>query len=381
MHKTPMAILALLAAASLGRARVAHAQDGAHLPVQFEAHAGYHDAFGPVGVALAYDRGGRLAGGFGLGLVDTDGTLPIGIFGRLRMVSWGWGSLGAGLALSRERHSHGTTIDSHYISWWWTPAYRATGTLGLELAYGGLSLRFDGGIGYMLNGPQCSDWIYNSDQSVRGACDSPQFSDTVRTQSQDGRVARSLTATVGFRLPRPGHSVPVSGSAASLYKDPQRARRLSLWSTLAPLAGGIVVIGAGLASGAPPVGVAGAAAVVFGLAYGPSIGYIYAEEPGRGLGLGTLRALGLVLGTVALATGAISYESEYPSTSDHTGLQLLGLGTIIACLVSTFYDIAKAPAAAGRTNARHGLTELSVVPIVGARSQVAHGGLALFARF
>jgi hypothetical protein len=57
---------------------------------------------------------------------------PVGLFGRVRLLRWGWGSLGLGAALSREHVSYQQFVGQDWSSWTWNPAYRATGTVGAE---------------------------------------------------------------------------------------------------------------------------------------------------------------------------------------------------------------------------------------------------------
>jgi hypothetical protein len=304
---------------------------------------------------------------------------PIGIFGRVRAVDWGWGSVGAGLTLSREHDSYDETIGSHDISWWWNPAYRATASLGVEVYTDGLSLRLEGGLGYLLNTPQCSDFVASPESLVAGPCDSPRFSATVRDESSHGRVIPSLTATIGYRLPWPGHAAEVAPVSYG-YKDPDRAGRLSRWSTLGAAAAGAVLVAAGIATNDGKLGTAGGGVMALGLAYGPSVGYVYAGEPIRGLGMGTLRALGLVVGTFAIGAGITPYDSDHPSSPDHPAPMALGACLIAASIASTIYDVVRAPNAARRTNESNALVDVALVPTVGATTS-SPAGAALVGRF
>src|SRR5664279_2469807 len=127
-------------------------------PLRAEGHVGWRDPFGTYGATLAYDNGGRFSGGFGLGLdaIKKDTLPPLGFFGRVRLLRYSWGALGAGMALSREHDSEVERVGQGSASWSWNPAYRLTSTLGAELTHRGWSLRLDAGIGFLLNQPECT---------------------------------------------------------------------------------------------------------------------------------------------------------------------------------------------------------------------------------
>ena len=115
---------------TIARAQTQPGSDG--IPIVVEAHLGWNDPLGTYGLALVYDRGGIFSGGLGVGLnsLKSDTLPPLGLFGRARLLRWGWGSLGVGAALSRDHYSSDQGDDG---VWYWNPSYRATGTAAAEL--------------------------------------------------------------------------------------------------------------------------------------------------------------------------------------------------------------------------------------------------------
>jgi hypothetical protein len=171
------------------------------------------------------------------------------------------------------------------------------------------------------------------------------------------------------------------------YRSPVVAARLSTWFTLGPLLGGLtMVIAAANRSGsswAQDAAILGGASMAFGLTLGPSVGYAYSGEHLRGWGVGVLRLVGLTVGTYVLASAVLenAFCEEDCSQKDTSGPAILGLTMVIASMISAIYDIAKAPDAARRSNARNGLSDLNLVPVVAASGPAAFRGLALAGRF
>jgi hypothetical protein len=267
-------------------------------------------------MALAYDRGARFSGGFGVGLYSIKGAQlpPLGIFGRLRLLRWEWGSLGVGVTLSRNVGYRQRFVGADWVNWSWIPAYRATGTLGAELARWGWSFRLDAGLGYLLRGPNCTatDTLGNT---VSGDCDSSQFSAAVRNASESGRVIPSLTATIGYRFMVPTGASPAVADTAPDAKSPDKALHLSLWSTLVPVLAGTAMLGLGMDHDRNvPLAIAGATTLALGISFGPSIGFAYSDESLRAWGVGALRLAGIVLGTAEFIWGG--QVSEQTSKND-----------------------------------------------------------------
>jgi hypothetical protein len=170
------------------------------------------------------------------------------------------------------------------------------------------------------------------------------------------------------------------------YRSPVVAGRLSTWFTLGPLLGGLTLVMASANSsrtGTPYAAILGGASIAFGLTLGPSVGYAYSGEHLRGWGAGVLRLVGLTVGTVALVSAWVEdiICKEDCSHKDTSGPVFLGLMLVTASVISAIYDVAKAPDAARRSNARNGLSDLNLVPVVAASGPAALRGLALAGRF
>ena len=163
----------------------------------------------------------------------------------------------------------------------------------------------------------------------------------------------------------------------SAYRSPAMALGLSVSFTVAP-----VVAGATMAVWAyrhnTPVYIAGLSSVALGLAFRPGVGYAYAGEHARGWGGGALRLVSLVAGALAVAAGSFCMGCQ---EKDETGPAVVGVTLLTGIVAWTIYDIAKSPDAARRTNAKHGLANLSLVPVVAADGSAALQGLALAGRF
>jgi len=171
------------------------------------------------------------------------------------------------------------------------------------------------------------------------------------------------------------------------YRSPAVARRLSGWFTVGPLLGGLSLIATAVyndnSSWDPALFIAGSASMALGLTLGPSVGYAYAGEHLRGWGVGVLRLAGLTVGSFALAYAALAnaFCSDYCSPKDTSVPALLGATLVGASLFSAIYDVTNAPEAARRSNARRGLSDLNLVPVVAASGPAAFRGLALAGRF
>jgi hypothetical protein len=379
-----LAALGITAAAFFGLSAPALAQaldqsrsqDGS---IQVEEHVGWQDPLGAYGLALVFDRGGRFSGGFGVRpySIKSDTLPPLGFFGRMRLLRWGWGSLGVGVALSRERVLHEQLTGQERDSWSWYPGYRATGTVGAEFAHRAWSIRFDAGIGYMLNGPQCT--VNGPGNYVVASCDSPRIPAAVRTASQDARLIPSLTTTIGYRFATPSWPGTPSVDVAPGYKFPSTALHLSLWSTLVPALAGAAMLYLSVAKGNDiALALGGAATMGLGLSFGPSIGHAYSDEPRRAWGGGALRLVGFATGILVFVSALAVDEQTH--TDDPKG-QALGACLISAAVISAIYDISAAPSAARRANARNGLSNLSLAPVAVPGRGSPSPGLSLVGRF
>jgi len=176
---------------------------------------------------------------------------------------------------------------------------------------------------------------------------------------------------------------PQAAGAEFEYKSPGTALGLSLFSTLVPLAiGGIML---SQASHSTNLGIAGGIGMGLGLSFGPSIGYAYSGEHFRGWGMGFLRLAGIGIGSAAIfeVVASLSCGADHnPGCSDDAGLWgLLGGFSFLAVVLSAAIDIAKVPNAARRANARHGLTDLSLVPVAIPGRSSASPGLSLVGQF
>jgi hypothetical protein len=164
------------------------------------------------------------------------------------------------------------------------------------------------------------------------------------------------------------------------YRSPTMARRLSGWFTLGPVLGGLtMVVVAAQGDHNTPIFIAGLSNVVFGLTLGPSVGYAYSGEHGRGWGIGALRLIALVAGTLGVV--AASFCIMDCQDKDTTGPAVFEVTLLAGIVSSAIYDIVKAPDAARRSNVRHSLTNLSLVPVVAPSGPAPHHGLALAGRF
>ena len=165
------------------------------------------------------------------------------------------------------------------------------------------------------------------------------------------------------------------------YKSPNTAFILSFSSTLVPVVAGTIMLSQGFSYNK----VAGLAVMGLGLSFGPSIGYAYSGEHLRGWGLGALRLLGVGVASFAALYALIPRcgDCSSPGPSDATRYLLLTLAVaaLTPVVVSAAYDIATAPRAARRANERHGLTNLSLVPVAIPGRSSTSPGLALVGQF
>lgn len=168
------------------------------------------------------------------------------------------------------------------------------------------------------------------------------------------------------------------------YKSPSTALSLSLLSTLVP-----VVVGTSMIAvwenrhHNTPLLVGGAAGLGLGLSFGPSIGYAYSGEHFRGWGMGLLRLAGIGVGVFAIAAAAVSSIrcDSCSNSGDGGGWLLLAAISLTPVVVSAVYDIVTAPRAARRANERHGLTNVSLVPMAIPGRSSTSPGLALVGQF
>jgi hypothetical protein len=201
----------------------------------------------------------------------------------------------------------------------------------------------------------------------------------------DAADTSSAGSTPGLNPPKndtqPHQAVPQAAGGEFEYKSPSTALTLSLLSTLVPVVVGTITFTFWWDShhnaSSQSLLFAGAAGVGLGLSFGPSIGYAYSGEHFRGWGMGFLRLLG-VGGVVLGSVGAYGAGMVGGITSAWV---LLGAASLTAVVVSAVYDIAKAPSAVRRANERHGLTNVSLVPMAIPGRSSTSPGLALVGQF
>ncbi len=360
--------------------------------IVLEGHVGYNDTPGAIGLALVYDPGGRISAGLGLGIaaLRIDTLPPLSVFGRLRLLRRGPFALSVGATMSREQHTtersytppYGTSTTSFGESmvWAWQPAYRATGTLAAEVANRRWSFRLEAGLGYLLNDPTCT--YGGSGIRFTGDCQSPEIPDAYHFAVAPGRLLPSLTMVVGYRFGVDDSPAP-AGAAGIEYRSPSQAFRLSVLSTLLPLLAGAALLGASVSNDDNvPFAIGGVASLVLGLSFGPSIGYAYAGEHLRGWGAGGLRLAGIGIASLAVLYSVLSTACDECHETTTSRMEVrFGLGLFGAVLISTTYDVLTSPRAALRANARSGVTNLGVVPLVLAGNASTQTGLALAGQF
>ncbi len=355
-------------------------------PLVLEANGGWHGPTGHSGLALVYDRGGMFSAGFGAALdANISYSLPaMGLFGRMRALRAGPFSLGVSVTLSRGNYGieriYGKYPASEDLRWTWAPGYRATGALAAELAGKRWSLRIEGGIGYLLNEPTCA--YYAESVQYRGRCNSSSIPAAYHFAIQPGRVMPSVTASVGYRF-----GVNTSGSEGLLdgqaYRSPSVALVLSLLPTL-----GSIAVGTGLLYlshlEVRPLRDYGIATLVLGLSIAPIAGHIYSGEYDHALLMSSLRLATAVLGVWVLRNSVyFGYCENSAGCGDSFGRggQIVGVALLLAVPVTGIYDIIDAPRAARRSNERHGLTNLGLIPVVPPGGPTPYRGLALGGQF
>ena len=371
-----VAFAVLCAATAIARA--GQAPGAPSLPIVLEVGGGWQGPIGNAGLSLAYDRGGRLSAGVGLGLTPwpDNSVPPIGIFGRVRLLRVGAFALGLAATLSR---THDRTARTYYrppvgayvpenLVWTWQPGYRATGALVAEFVGRRWSMRLEGGVGLLLNDPKCS--YDNGTVFYDGDCQSATIPGPYHFSLEPGRVIPSMTASLGYRF---GVAVPASDEMA--FRAPNTAALLSLGATLAP-----VLIGFPVSSYGPTS--YGLFMIGAGLALGPSVGHVYAGEYVHAAGMAVLRTIAATLGPYLLLTSTIRSSDCQGSQCDTSkpGI-VLAVGLLVALPILVIYDLADAPRAAARANARNGFTELGLVPTVAVGGPSPNRGLALAGRF
>jgi hypothetical protein len=393
-RKAAAVILGLCwAFAGTAQAQSKPASDG--MPIVVEGHVGLNDPLGAFGLALVYDQRGRFSAGLGLGADSNQGRslLATSLFGRVRFLRVGPFALDAGAILSRGSNSK--TVDysppstSPYLGarlvWNWNPAYRATATLAAELANRRWSLRLEAGLAYILNHPTCHYQYQEGRTDFIGDCNSPEIPDRYHFSTPPGQVVPSLAVTVGYRLgvtdPDDG-SLPAGGVG---YRSPREALRLSLLSTLVPTLVGATMFGAWIIGNHDNsyLGIGGIAGMGLGLSLGPSMGHVYSGEHLYGWGMGFLRLVGSGIGAYAiLIAGLESSCPDFPcNTSRQSKAEAVAVVALTGVVVSAAYDIVTAPRAARRANAKHGLTNLGLVPTPIAGRTSTTPGLSLVGQF
>jgi hypothetical protein len=133
-------------------------------------------------------------------------------------------------------------------------------------------------------------------------------------------------------------------------KSPYLAAGLSLLGTVVPTALGVAV--------GDRNGSIGGWLIAYGVFVGPSTGYFYAGQVGRGMGSAALR-FGIVLGAAAGAMGACGGIWGCDDPGAASAIAVVGLAAYAA---SALYDIARAGAAAQAWNARHAERRIAVTP-------------------
>lgn len=237
----------------------------------------------------------------------------------------------------------------------------------------------DAGLGYLLNRAACSG-IDGLGNNVRGSCDSAQIPADLRSASQEARLIPTLTVTLGYRFPAASWPSSPPVDVAPGYRSPGTAKRLALWSTVVPALAGSFLLGLGVArDNDSTLVVAGFTGLAVAFSLGPCVGYAYADEPLRGWGVGALRLLGIGMGSWELLS--VLRMNSHTSHEDPRGLQSLGLFLISAAMVAAIHDIIAAPEAARRTNARNGLTDLSLAPVAIPGQASPSPGVSLMGRF
>jgi len=276
----------------------------------------------------------------------------------------------------------GTPYQRAHAHWTWQPAYRADLQAFAEVLAGTWSLRLEAGVGRRLNQPDCA--FVGDPLDVRASAVSSTCSEAPTAYQWDKTPDQNLRPVSFVLEHRFDFSQPaLAASASPGYRSPETAYRLSLYSTILPVLGGAMLLGASANTHNDDglIGL-GVAAVVLGTTFGPSIGYLYAGDNGRAWGYGILRLAGVGLFVVGSANYLADNMCEYCHGSrSSTALAVLGIGTLLATVASSIHDITSAPQAARRENERRGITALSIVPIVNPGDAQAPKGVALAGAF
>jgi hypothetical protein len=238
------------------------------------------------------------------------------------------------------------------------------------------------GVGYLLNKPTCT--YYAAASSFSGDCNSSEIPEPYHFSVEPGRVAPTVTASLGYRFGLSDPEAPPPGSSTAIaytYRSPSTALQLSLFSTLGSVVAGAALMGTA-GRNSSDMNIAGYALVSLGISFGPAIGYSYAGEQLRGWGIGLLRLAGFAGGSIAIFAWAMESNcDECRAPSSGSEWETVGLLLFGAVAASAIYDIATAPNAARRSNARHGLTNVALVPVVVPGGVATSHGLALAGKF
>lgn len=200
--------------------------------------------------------------------------------------------------------------------------------------------------------------------------------------------ARWHTGTLGYHS---GVEDPNDVSQAAVegeYRSPRMALGLSALSTLVPALVGATMLGLGANSRRrnDALLIGGVTGLGLGLSFGPSIGYAYSGEHFRGWGMGLLRLVGVGVGSTAILAAVLAGMCENSDCSGagsghESDWVVLAVVSFTPVLISAVYDIATAPSAARRANARHGLSNLGLVPVAIPGRASASPGLSLVGQF
>jgi hypothetical protein len=211
--------------------------------VQLDLVGSYGGPWGPAGLALAYDWGGRLALGLAVG-TDAESfrgnsAPPVGAFARIR--AWRSGPWAVGVTASLSRRTleiHKEYQRPHWIPegmiWTWAPGYRADAAAMAEWVGTSWSLRLEAGLGYFLNSPTC---YYYGGTSYEGDCTSPRIPAAYHYSVAPGRLSPSVALAVGYRF----------GGGGAAKRGPTGPHDWTpLTWTLAVALGDVIGVGVGL---------------------------------------------------------------------------------------------------------------------------------------
>jgi len=202
-------------------------------------------------------------------------------------------------------------------------------------------------------------------------------------QSQPGTGA-SPAAPLALRRAPPPLPLP-SDPPSSLdwsYRSPRVALELAIVTPSSLLAAGAVLMLTSERRG-DNMWWGGLALATLGFTVGPGAGHIYTGSYGHAAGMSALRLLAAGVGVTLLATLVKGdCEDGPPGSCDTSWAGLFFAVGVLAVIPATgLYDIIDAPRSARRANAQHGLTQLSLVPLIAPNGPFAQRGLALSGRF